>query len=70
MVRRERVTRKHREIIIRSVPDSKLLLVVVEGKEFVAGIKILIVFAMTSLDLSVVSGCIWLNELVMNVELL
>ena len=70
MLRREPVKGTHREIIILSAPDSKLLLVVVEGKELVAGIEILIIFAVAALDLSVMPGSKRLNAFVLDTKLI
>ena len=62
------VKRTHREIIIFSIPDSKLFLVVVEREKLVGGIEILIIFAVAALDLAVVPGRIGLDELMLNTE--
>jgi hypothetical protein len=62
--------RPHRKIVVFSVPYSKLLLVVVERVKLVAGIEILIIFAVAAFNFSVVSGSIWFNELVLNPQLL
>ena len=58
--------RTHGKIIIFSVPDSKLLLVVVEGIKLVVGIEVFIVFAVAAFNFSVVSGGVWFDELVLN----
>ena len=69
LIRRAPVEGTHREVVVFSVPDSKLLLVVVEGKELVVGIKVFIVLAMAALDLAVMPGSERLNTLVLYTEL-
>ncbi len=64
------VERTHGEIVVLSVPDSKLLLEVFEGKELVVGIEIFIVFAMAALDLAVVPGREGLDAFVLNTKLI
>ena len=49
------VERTHREIVVFSVPDGKLFLEVLKGIELVRSIEILIVFAVATLDLTVVT---------------
>ena len=65
LFRREPAEGTHREVIVFSVPDSKLLPVVIKRKEFVVGIEIFIVFAMAALDLAVVPGRERFNTLVL-----
>ena len=56
------------KVIILSIPDSKLLLVVVEGKELVRGVEVFVIFAVTGLDFAVVPWCERLNEFVLNTK--
>ena len=70
LFRREPAEGTHREIVVFSVPDSKLLLEVAEGKELVIGIKVFIVFAMAALDLAVVPWSEGLNAFVLNAKLI
>ena len=70
LFRREPAERTHGEIVVLSVPDSKLLLVVFEGKELVVSIEILVVFAMAALDLAVVPWREGFNAFVLNAKLL
>ncbi len=58
----------HGKIIVDSVPDSKLHLEVVEGKELVEGIEVFVVFAVTALDLTVMPGSERFNAFVMNTK--
>ena len=60
----------HREVIILSVPDSKLLLAVVEGKELVRGVEVFVIFAVAALYFAVVPWCERLNEFVLNTKTL
>ena len=70
LFRREPAERTHGEVIVLSVPDSKLPLEVAEGKELVIGIKVFIVFAMAALDLAVVPGSEGLDTFVLNTKLI
>ena len=49
------VERAHGEIVVFFIPNSKLLLIVGEGKEPVRGVEVFVVFAVTALDLAVVT---------------
>ena len=53
----------HREIVVFSVPDSKLLLEVAEGIELVGGIEVLVIFSVTAFHFAIVSGGIGLMSL-------
>ena len=63
LFRRVPVWGTHREIIIGSVPDGKLLLVVIEGVELMVGIEVFVVLAMAALNFTVVPRCKNTNEL-------
>ena len=52
-----------------TIPDGKLFLKVMEGKELLIGIVVFIVFAMAALNFYTVSGCVRLNQFVLNREL-
>ena len=68
LFRREPGERAHREIIVFSVPDGKLFLEVVEGKELVGSIEVFVIFAVAALYFTVMSGRIRFNELVLNTK--
>lgn len=57
-------------MIVSSFSDSKLSFEVLEGKETMGGIEFLIVLAVASLYFSIVSWCVWLDQLVTNIKLL
>lgn len=44
------------------LPDSKLLLKTLERKEFVGGIKLLIIFVVAAPYLAIVPGCVRTNQ--------
>ena len=64
------IKRTHGKLIILTVPNRKLILVVLERKELVGSIEVFIVFSMAPFDLSVMSWRIWPNELVLDSQLL
>ena len=64
------VERTHGEIVVFSVPDRELLLEVLKGIEFMGSVKVFVVLTVASLDLTVVSGRIRLDEFMPNAELL
>ena len=70
LLRRDPVERTHREIVVFSVPYGKLVLVVIEGIEFVQGVKILIIFSVASLDLAIMSGSIRFDQFMLDAKLL
>ena len=57
-------------MIVSSFSDSKLSFEVLERKETMDGIEFLIVLAVASLYFSIVSWCVWLDQLVTNIKLL
>jgi hypothetical protein len=59
----------HGEGIVLALPDGKLFLKVLERVEFVGGIEIFVVLAVTAFHLSVMSRSIGLNELVADAEI-
>lgn len=58
------VERTHGEIIVFSIPDSKLFLEVFKGEELVVSIEILVILTVAAFDLAVVPWRVRLNELV------
>lgn len=62
--RRASVERTHREIIVFSIPDSKLFLEGFKGEKLVVSVEILVILTMAAFDLAVVPWCVRLNELV------
>ena len=60
----------HGEKIVLSVPDSKLLLEILEGIEAVRSVEILVVLAVAAFNFTVVSGSIGADQLVTNTQLL
>ena len=58
------------EGIVLTLPDGKLLLEILERKELMGCVEILVVFAVTALYLAVVSWCIGTDEFVPDPQLL
>lgn len=67
--RRLPVERSHREVVVISLPDSKLILEIGEAIELVAGIEFLVVFSVTAFYFAIVPGRVWPDQLVVDAEL-
>ena len=65
----EPVKRTHREIVVGTFPDSKLNFEIFKGIEAVRSVKLLVVFAVTALYFSVVSGCVRADEFVADAKM-
>ena len=59
----------HRKSVVLTLPDSKLLLEILERKEFVGSIEFLIIFAVTALYLAIVSWSERTDQLVADSQL-
>ncbi len=70
MVRRTPREGADRKSIVLTLPDGKLLLEIVERKELMRCIEILVVLAVTALYLTVMSWCIGTDEFVPDPQLL
>ncbi len=62
--------RTDRESVVLTLPDGKLLLEILERKEFMRGVEILVVLAVTALYLAVMSWSIGTDEFVPDLQLL
>lgn len=63
------VERSHGEIIIISLPDSKLFLEIREAEEFMTSIELFVIFSVTAFNLSVMPWRIRPNQLVPDTKL-
>ena len=50
-------------MIVPVLPDGKLFLEVGKREELVRGVEILVILAVTTLDLAIVPGCVGLDDL-------
>ena len=59
----------HGEMVVGTLTNSELLFEIIKGIEAVRGIKLLVIFAVRALNLTIVSRCADTNQLVPNSEL-
>ena len=61
--------RAHGEVVILSVPNSKLVLEVLERIEFMGSVEVFVVLSVTPFDLTIMPGCKRFDEFMANTEL-
>ena len=59
----------HREVVILSLPDGKLLFEVGKGEKLMAGVEFLVVLPVAAFYLAIMSGCVRSDQLVPDAEL-
>ena len=70
LFRRTPVKRSHRKIIVLTLANSQLFSEIIKGIELMRSIKFFIIFSVTTFNLTIMSGCSWSNQLVLNVQFL
>ena len=64
MSRRVSIERPHREVVGAAIVDSELFCEIIRREEGMTGIEAFLVFSVTALYLTVMPGCVRLDELV------
>ena len=60
----------HREVIILTLSDSELSFKISEVIELMASVELFVVLSMAAFNLSVVLGCVWFYQLMLDSKLL